>query len=236
MLLKDISFHTPQENIFFDEVLLDLAERGLSGEALRFWESDQFFIVLGRISKGEDDLKLDAVRRDGIPVLRRSSGGGTVLQGKGCLNFSLVLSKESRPELSGIRQSYAFILGQVVRALKRFNVACRYFPISDIALTGSQKKISGNAQKRSRNFILHHGTLLYDFDLRKIEDYLEMPADIPPYRAGRPHLDFVDNIPLSANQLKEGLAKVFDPGPPELCLNEMEQDCLTSTLKTKCAT
>ena len=96
MLLKDISFPTPEVNILFDEVLLFLAEKGQAGEVLRFWESPVPFIVLGRTGKEEDDIYLQKAKEHHIPVLRRASGGGTVLQGKGCLNYSLVLP-QNRP-------------------------------------------------------------------------------------------------------------------------------------------
>ena len=103
MRLKTISFSTPQENILFDDVLLELAEQQKAPETLRFWESDQLFIVLGKTSKIEDDVFINLVRKDKIPILRRSSGGGTVLQGKGCLNFSLILSKNYHPALQTIK-------------------------------------------------------------------------------------------------------------------------------------
>ena len=76
-------------NIDFDEVLLSLAEKHSRGEYLRFWEPSKVFIVLGRIGRAEIDVNLTHVQEDHIPVLRRSSGGGTVLQGPGCLNYNI---------------------------------------------------------------------------------------------------------------------------------------------------
>src|SRR3989338_2273939 len=110
MVLKDISFPSPQENILFDEALLALAEQGKGGEVLRFWESLTTFIVLGRIGKVEEDIYIENVARDEVMVLRRSSGGGTVVQGKGCLNFSLILVKDRDPSLNDLRKSYRDIL------------------------------------------------------------------------------------------------------------------------------
>ena len=133
MLLKDISLSSPEENILYDEVLLHLAEKGEAGEVMRFWESPEMFVVLGRIGKEQDDVKIDAVRRDDIPVLRRASGGGTVLQGKGCLNYALVLSKEDR-KIMDLHKSYEYILGNVVKALKQLGVEAGFCPISDLAL------------------------------------------------------------------------------------------------------
>ena len=46
--------------------------------------------------------------------------------------------------------------------------------ISDLAIGG--RKFSGSAQQRKRRFLLHHGTLLYGFDIPSIGRYLRLPA------------------------------------------------------------
>ena len=230
MVVKDISFATPEENILFDEVLLDLAEKGLAGETLRFWESAKVFVVLGRISKLEEDVRLDLTRREKIPVLRRASGGGTVLQGPGCLNFSFVLSKARNPKLQGLRESYQIILSDVVASLKSVGVAAVMQPLSDLALISNQKKFSGNAQKRGRNHILHHGTVLYDFDLPLIEKYLSFPRQTPEYRQGRAHRDFVTNINVSGRDIKSAFQKHFTIERVESTVNEEERQSLEKFL------
>ncbi len=215
MVLKDISLTTPHENILYDDALLALAEEGAGGEVLRFWEGVDPFIVLGRVSKAGEDVNFEAAFADAVPVVRRSSGGGTVVQGKGCLNYSLILSKEEHPQAADLKRSYEFILGRVIGALGRIGIDAAFQPISDIALAGSQKKISGNAQRRLRRFILHHGTILCDFDLTLIERYLAFPKSVPEYRAGRAHLDFVANISVPADRVKEEIAKAFKAGKEE---------------------
>jgi len=213
---KHISFADPQENIFYDDVLLAQAEASQVGSSdrqlgntLRLWESPVYFIVLGRTGKVEEDLNIQAVQTDAIPVLRRSSGGGTVVQGPGCLNFSFILSKNSHPGLPDLRKSYHVILEGVLTLLMDMGVDAGFRPISDLALTDGEKKFSGNAQRRGREFILHHGTILYDFDLDLISRYLAIPRDIPEYRKGRPHRDFIANIPLSSVKLAQAFKKYF---------------------------
>ena len=92
-------------------------EAGEAGEVLRFWERPRPAVVLGAGCRLADDVHEAACRADGVPVLRRASGGGTVLLGPGCLLYTLVLDSERAPELAGIRSSYAFILGRVAEAL-----------------------------------------------------------------------------------------------------------------------
>ena len=55
--------------------------------------------------------------------------------------------------------------------------------ISDLSLGG--RKFSGNAQQRKQTAILHHGTLLYAFDLPSISRYLKQPPRQPEYRGNR---------------------------------------------------
>lgn len=233
MILKDISFIDPQKNLFYDDVLLQLAERGLISEVLRFWEAPAPFIVLGRISKEEEDIDLKKAREHRIPVLRRSSGGGTVVQGPGCLNFSLILSKEKDPRLEDLKKSYQVIMERIIEGLGKIGIDAAFEPISDLALKSNRKKFSGNAQRRGRKFILHHGTLLYNFDLRLIERLLKMPKAVPEYRQGRSHLEFVTNISAQADQIKDALSAQFPIEVKEPFLSDLEQRLLKEFLLEK---
>ncbi len=209
MQFRDISFPTPQENIAFDEALWRLAEKHEAGECLRFWESTGIFIVMGLTGRAQIDVNSIHAQQDNIPVLRRSSGGGTVVQGPGCLNYTLVLSKQKHPELNDLHQSYAWISAKVIEALRRAGVEAYFRPMSDLATGPSEKKFSGNAQRRGKRYILHHGTVLYKFDLSLMGRYLNMPKDIPQYRKRRSHTDFLTNVPIDPRVFKDHLAQIF---------------------------
>ncbi|MCD4780403.1 MAG: lipoate--protein ligase family protein [Candidatus Omnitrophica bacterium] len=233
MVLKDISFDLPEENILYDELLLHLAEKGKLGNTLRFWESSAVFVVLGRISSLDEDVNQQAVRKDRVSVVRRCSGGGTVVQGKGCLNYSLILCKQDYPQVQDIRRSYNFILNKLVRAFHKLNVNTVWHPISDVACVGNNKKVSGNAQKRARNFILHHGTILCDFDLSIVAKYLTLPQQQPEYRQNRSHLDFLDNIYLDPADIKKELRESFFITEHLVTPTHVEREMLSEWLKNK---
>ena len=225
MILKDISFTDPIKNLLYDDVLLHLADKVEPQEYLRFWMSPVYFAVLGRISKEEEDINFEAMKADGVEVLRRSSGGGTVIQGPGCLNFAVVADKNKNKSLDDLKQSYVIILENIKEALRACGVETKVMPISDVALL-NDKKISGNAQKRGRRFILHHGTVLCDFDLSVIKKYLHMPTQMPDYREGREHLAFVDNCGLSVEEVKKSIQSVFTPEQVMTDLNDSERQLL----------
>lgn len=207
MILQDITFLTPRENIEYDQTLLESAEAGFQSEVLRFWEAKSFFIVLGKISKLEEDVNIEVAKKDGIEIMRRTSGGGTVLQGPGCLNYSLILSYEGCPSVKNIRQSYEIILNKICLSLAGLGIEAKFEPISDITVAG--RKFSGNAQVRKKRYLLHHGTILYNFPIEKIEKYLKMPEEEPPYRQGRSHSEFLTNIRVEPRDIKKVISSVF---------------------------
>jgi lipoate-protein ligase A len=198
---------SPAENLALDEALLLEAEAGRGREVLRVWEPTRFAVVLGSGCKLADDVKEEACARDGVPVLRRSSGGGTVVLGPGCLSFSLVLRYDRAPALREIQTSYAFILGNVVQALRESAPGIEAAGVSDLAVSGL--KCSGNAQQRKRLHLLHHGTLLYTFSLEIVGAYLKLPQRQPEYRGGRDHKAFLTNVPVSREELVRALREVW---------------------------
>jgi lipoate-protein ligase A len=218
-VMIDYSFTDPIDNLCYDDTLLALAESGNHQASLRFWESTAPFIVLGRSGDPARDLHLEAVRNTGVKVYRRSSGGGTVVQGPGCLNYSMILPKAGRWQ--DVRTSYCEISTWLLAVLRELGVDGEYKPISDLAICG--RKFSGNAQRRGRNYILQHGTLLYDFDLDQISAWLAQPEDQPPYRENRTHAAFVTNINFHPNDLKQKFAAVF--------LGEVHHDPLPGSME-----
>lgn len=201
------SFKTPEQNIALDELLLTKAESGEIGETLRFWSSEKYFVAIGRASKVEEDCITGRCDKDGVQIIRRISGGGTVLQGPGCINYSLILSYRRGEDRYDISRSYERVLNGIGDMLKGKGYNAQFFPVSDLAVDG--RKISGNAQSRKHKFFLHHGTFLYDFDLEKVSEYLKHPSSEPEYRKGRSHKDFIANLSISPEKIKEGIISLF---------------------------
>jgi lipoate-protein ligase A len=203
MHFLDLTLSEAAANLALDEALLLAAEAGRGGEVLRVWEWPQWAVVLGSGGCLAEDVEELACAIDAVPVLRRSSGGGTVLIGRGCLCYSLVLAYQRHPALREIPFSYVYILEHVRAALHGLLPGIERAGTSDLTANGC--KFSGTAQQRKRHHLLHHGTLLYDFDLTAVGRYLRLPMRQPEYRAQRPHETFLRNLPTSAADLRRGL-------------------------------
>src|SRR5438552_10259287 len=133
----DLPLPSPAENLASDEALLDLAEEGFTDDVLRVWEPVQYFVVLGYGNKAAAEVNLPFCQRHTIPVLRRCTGGGTVLQGPGCLNYSLVLRLARAAPPDSIAAANASVLHRhqaALAALLRAPVEMRGH--TDLAMRG----------------------------------------------------------------------------------------------------
>jgi lipoate-protein ligase A len=200
----DLKLPTPEANLACDEALLDACEAGEGPELLRFWESDAYFVVLGCANHYRSEANLAECERAGAPLLRRCSGGGTVVQGPGCLNYSLILEIDFHPALAGIPQTNAYIMEKQAAAIQRLALGpVAISGTTDLTLNGL--KFSGNAQRRRRKTLLFHGALLLSFDLDRIGRLLNMPSQQPEYRQNRSHGDFLTNLNIERLAIKAAL-------------------------------
>lgn len=205
MKYLDVTFPTPQHNLACDEALIHWCEGSPSSdEILRFWEPTDYFVVLGYSSKIQSEIDLASCQAGRIPILRRCSGGGTVLQGPGCLNYALILRIDHQDPLQGISQTNSFVLGYLRQALEPLiGPGIEIQGYTDLAF--GMRKFSGNAQYRKRRFLLFHGTLLLHFDISFVEKFLPVPSKQPAYRQNRSHGNFLTNLNLPPHRVKEAL-------------------------------
>jgi len=210
----DLTLSTPAENLACDEALLQLAEEdGTADEVLRVWEPMQYFVVVGYANRVATEVDLPFCQENGVPVLRRCTGGGTVLQGPGCLNYSLVLRISESGPLQSIPATNNFILKRHQAALSELLRA----PIemqghTDLAIGGL--KMSGNSQRRKRDFLLFHGSFMLHLDISLVEKALRMPSKEPEYRLNRSHTDFLLNIKVPSSRIKQALVKCWGAKEP----------------------
>jgi lipoate-protein ligase A len=209
MHFLDTAYTTPAEQLACDDVLLDLCEEGKGDEVLRIWIPEELFVVVGYTNEAEREVDLAACAEAGIPLFRRTTGGGTVVQGPGCFNYALIMRQGMDPALATITGTNRFVLGRLAATLTSLlgrEVAMRGH--TDLAL--GEKKFAGNAQRRRGHSILFHGTLLLDFDIRIIERLLSLPSTQPGYRHGRSHADFLTNLHAAAADVSGALRRCWN--------------------------
>lgn len=211
MHFLDLTLPTPEENLALDEALLEMAETVGLGEWLRIWEITQYVVVLGKNCRADDEVQIDRCRNDGVPVLRRVSGGGTVLLGPGCLNYSAILHADRLPGLKSVTSSFAYCLETIRSAIAQCGLCVE---MAGTDLIWQQRKFSGNAQRRLRSYFLHHGTIIYRFNIPAVSAYVKEPVRQPPHRNRRNHISFLTNLPIEPDALSNSLRSAWRAHKP----------------------
>lgn len=205
-VLRDSKARNPWLNLAIDEAICQYFGRSEFPGLVRLWLGAPA-ICLGRTDdvhkNTPPELTADATARkllwkNRVNLMRRASGGGTVLHGPGNWNYSIFLSLEKFPQVYPVKQSYEVFLGMVTRALKS-QATVQQAGQSDlvIGMGDATKKISGNSQFRKFGICAHHGTLLADPGLiDSIARLLPHPPKEPDYRSRRTHSEFLGSLPV----------------------------------------
>ncbi|KAJ4472809.1 hypothetical protein C8J55DRAFT_519694 [Lentinula edodes] len=137
-------------------------------EPLLLLYRDDPCVVIGRNQNPWKEVNLPALRvREGVPFIRRRSGGGTVYHDLGNTNFSIHL-----PRTSFDRHMTAQV---VLRAVCSLGIDATVNDRNDICV--GKEKVSGSAYKIVSQRAYHHGTMLISTQLNTLGDLLHNTKD-----------------------------------------------------------
>lgn len=161
---------------------------------IALWLPKGMTAAIGLAQNPELELEIEAMRHDGVGLVRRQSGGGAVLLYEGVLCWEAYANLRDLEKLggSGIRQTYRILSQPIVRALSSLGLEVFNAGICDLStnVNGKTRKLAGTAQLRRKDKALVHGSLLVSSDVEMLSAYLKFPSDQPDYRQGRRHRDF----------------------------------------------
>ena len=195
--MNELSMHNPDieitcwsapsvaQNLALDDAMVQTAS-ATGRHSLRFWWGGPPAVVVGFSEKPDQAVDPDACRILGVDVLKRSTGGGSVLQTAGVFNYSIVKPLD---RMMDPRRAFRFGTDLIIAVLDALGLPGQAEGISDVAIGG--RKISGNAQAQRCKALIVHGTLLVDFDYDFAEKVLKYPMREPGYRQGRSHREFL---------------------------------------------
>lgn len=169
-------------------------------------------VVLGRGNKADIECNEAACKEDGIPVLKRYGGGGTVVLHDGCLVVSsgIWVDDHFKNDLY-----FRLINDAVIETIYKVSGKTPEIEqrgISDLAING--KKIAGTSMFRSKNYLLYQASILVDTNIDMISRYLLHPSKEPDYRKGKSHKDFLTCLAafdkdLTVNKLELGFKEFY---------------------------
>jgi len=201
-----------QNTSIFEQLKL---EEALLRNDTRNWvlvnEGSPASIVMGISGKKEELINEKKAYAQGIPLIKRFSGGGTVIVDENTLFVTFISQKEihdfpayPEPILKWSETIYKEVFPNAQFALRE----------NDFVF--GEKKFGGNAQYIKKDRWLHHTSFLWDYCPKKM-DLLLLPKKTPAYRSGRSHTDFLCKLSDYFSQpqeivhtLKKTLQKRFE--------------------------
>lgn len=187
------------EALAWSETSLDDAAD--AGPVISFWTAAAPVVAIGLSQDPFREADVEAMRRDGVALVRRQSGGGAVLLYPGVLCWEAWAGEEAIREAgetgAGIRRCYEALSRPVRAGLEKMGVKSVLAGICDVSVPapdGSLRKVAGMAQLRRRNRVLVHGAILADADIGVLSKYLRLPGAEPEYRKGRGHREFCVSV------------------------------------------
>ena len=135
---------------------------------LLFWRVEPT-LMIGRNQNTQSEIDEDFARRNGIHIVRRLSGGGTIYTDENTWQYSFIVPKSK----DGV--DFKPYTDQIVATLCKLGVPAYFSGRNDILVSG--RKISGSAQYIGRDVLLHHGSLLFGTDLERMAACLRVPED-----------------------------------------------------------
>ena len=184
-------------NMAVDEAILQAVNSGWSGATLRFYRWSEPTISLGYFQKYAEVLNQDEIIQK-MPLVRRQTGGGAILHDDE-LTYSLVLPLNKTIAPTNIEDTYQMVHDAYLEAMADWQVKAEYrrgqhqinaqrgpfFCFSrkhrfDLVLDG--KKLLGSAQRRAKNAVLQHGSLIIarHFTQQESAQLTNTPDNSPP--------------------------------------------------------
>jgi lipoate-protein ligase A len=230
--LVDSDLAAPTITAACDEAMILARHQRIIPNSLHLYRRAAPTVSIGYFEKVEEVVNLEAMKRRGVGLVRRVSGGSAIYTDPGQVIYSVILDSQMVPESPNA--TFELICKGVINALELLGLKAEFKPVNDILV--SKRKISGSAQTRKWDVVLQHGTLMVDTDFEAMFDVLK------PGKKGRgrdsvtslaQELDEVPSMERVKKALIEGFASAFEVEIMKGALTHYEEKMIEKLLKER---
>jgi len=217
----------PYENLAVEEYLL--THCGDDQCILYLWQN-QHTVVIGRNQNAWKECRVEKLKDEGGHLVRRLSGGGAVYHDLGNLNFTFLVRKEN--------YDLTKQLDVILKAVRDLGIPAEKSGRNDLLAEG--RKFSGNAFYERGGSCYHHGTLMVDVDLMKLNRYLSVSeeklaskgvASVPSRVVNL--TDFVPGLTIEEVEkaLIDAFHQVYKVSPTPLKIQDLDEEKLAENTR-----
>lgn len=153
----------PYYNLAAEEVLL----KDKTKDYIVIWRSNPC-VVIGKHQNAWAETNFEYLHENNINLARRLSGGGTVYHDLGNINFTFIMNGEE-----GNLVDFKRFTLPIIHFLESLGLPTTFGGHNSLLYNGL--KYSGNAEHVFKRRVLHHGTILYNANLEKLQEVINTP-------------------------------------------------------------
>ncbi len=158
------TWRCPYLNLAFEDYIF---RKGSPHSTQLLFYSNCPSVIIGRNQNPWKEANLHLLAKNGVDLVRRRSGGGTVFHDDGNLNFCVFMPRERFQ-----RDTYAQMVANALHTIGQNTARVNERHDLVINVDGQLRKVSGSAYKITRERAYHHGTLLCSSELTSVKKYL----------------------------------------------------------------
>ncbi|MFQ6042876.1 MAG: biotin/lipoate A/B protein ligase family protein, partial [Candidatus Poribacteria bacterium] len=253
--LSQTGKNTAAMNMAIDEALM-LRQMEDALPTLRFYGWTRPSFSFGYFQKIAEEINLPKCRELGIDLVRRPTGGGTVIHGWD-LTYSVAVPLDNPLIPKDTLESYRLISECIIAGLRQLDIKAEHYSersigdetLRNICLTNPTKydvlidsrKVAGAAQRRKQGVMLHQGYIALDMPPDYMTTLVSKQGDLSQaVTTSSIAINAIHQAQLDSTKLAHAIASGFEA---TLSINltaeklkAMEIDMATHLAKTKYAT
>ncbi len=156
----------PQTDPWFNLAAEEFILKHFPEDILMLWQSTSS-VVVGKHQNTVAEVDTNFTEVNHIPIIRRISGGGTVYHDLGNLNYTFIKSTDR----DNYPVDFKTFTKPLIEFLRNYQLDVRFEGKNNLRV--GNKKFSGNAAHVFKNRVMHHGTILFETDLEKLEKVIQ---------------------------------------------------------------
>jgi lipoate-protein ligase A len=190
-LIVDMQPNSAAMNMAIDEAILQSHHMLQTPPTLRLYQWQKPTLSIGYFQKIDRDIDIETLKKSGVELVRRSTGGRAVLHHQE-LTYSVVLVEDYPKMPKGVTESYRYLSQGLVKALEYLDIPCElafkaektknlspacFDTPSQYELLVQGKKIIGSAQVRKQGAVLQHGSIPLELNIDLLFSLLRFRND-----------------------------------------------------------
>jgi lipoate-protein ligase A len=211
--LLDLGYSEPLVAQTFYEAVAEAVHRGLSPNTLILLQPGSPYACLGYHQDLEKEIDLQFCKEAGLPVIRRSQGGGATYLDSDQVFYQIV-SKDSAVVPRDVERMFERLLSVTVETYRRLGVEAEYKPLNDVVVGG--RKISGNGAGMHESASILVGNVILDLDYDLMARVLRVPDEKFRDKMAKSMREWVSTLkrelvePPTAEEVKHTYTSAFE--------------------------